>query len=354
MPSTRVTAIVVVHASSPVRLLQCFTSLAGSQGVEVDLVVVDNASADGGQAIREALGSLDATVVRLDRNGGFAAGVNTGLARTTTELVWIMNDDAAVAPDSIARCVRALRRSGPDTVAIAPIVHVAGLTSPEGHPVIDTAGLVVRPNAEAFSAGLGQPDLGQYRSGEACLGPCFVAGLFRADAFLPHKVGLLDERFFLYYEDVDWAARARRGGWRVERLGDSGVTHVHAGSTRALGEARRYRIVQRNLLVFAVLDLSPRRACAVWANRLLVHTKGVVTGPYRRERLLAVLGALRRLPGAISGHRDRRRMFREPDDVLFVDADDEVPFLEAGTFRVSDPAAAERAALARLSSRSRP
>jgi GT2 family glycosyltransferase len=358
VPTARVTAIVVVHGATTDQLTPCFASLAASASVEIDLVVVDNASPDGGQAIAEALSSvgdtLHASVLHLERNRGFAAGVNAGLRAATADLVWLINDDAVVAPDSIARCVDALERAPAGTVAIAPVVHLAGRASPSGHPVIDAAGLVLRRNGEAFSAGLGQPDLGQYRSGEECLGPCFVAGLFRRSAFDESVVGPLDERFFLYYEDVDWAARAKRKGWRVERLADSGVTHEHARSSRTVGEGRRYRMVQRNLLVFAVLDLSPRRASSIWLQRLVVHAKGLVTGPYRRDRVLAVLGAAARLPAAIAGHRRRARSFRLPDDVLFEYAAGEVPYLQAGTFEVDDPVAAERAARERLTPSSGP
>lgn len=352
MTGPSVTAVVVVHGPDADRLDACVASLAASTGVELDLVLVDNGSPDAGAVSRSVAARHDAqvpiTILDLATNRGFGSGVNAGLRAATGDLIWLLNDDAAVAPDTIERCADLLLGADQDVVAIAPVVHLEGLSAPCGAPVLDSAGLVLRPNGEAFSAGLGQPDLGQYRTGEACLGPCFVAGLFRRAAFEPDAVGPVDERYFLYYEDVDWAVRALRQGRRVLRLAASGVVHGHARTASRLGEGRRYRIVQRNLLVFATLNLAAGRATRIWLQRIVVHAKGIVTGPYRLERVRAVLGALGGLPGAVRDRRSRRERAWVPESELFGHAEGEQPFLQAGTFTVPDPAGAEAAARSRL------
>lgn len=354
MSLPRVSAVVVVHGGDADRLERCVASLAGSVGVELELVLVDNASPDGGALTRSVAarhaGRLAVTVIDLTANRGFAAGVNAGLRSAHADLVWLLNDDAAVGPDTIARCAALLASAGPDVVAVAPVVHLDGLTSPSGAPVIDSAGLVLRPNGEAFSAGLGQPDLGQYRTGEDCLGPCFVAGLFRRAAFDRANVGPVDERYFLYYEDVDWAVRAARLGQRVLRLADSGVVHGHARTASRLGEGQRYRLVQRNLLVFATLNLSAGRAARVWLQRCVTHAKGLVTGPYRWHRIVAVARAVISLPGTLRDRRHRPQASTD-EQAIFAHAVGERPFLVAGTFAVEDTAGAESAARARLDRR---
>jgi GT2 family glycosyltransferase len=207
---------------------------------------------------------------------------------------------------------------------------------------------VTRANGEAFSAGIGQPDLGQFRTGERCLGPCFAAALVRSSAFDPSSVGPLDERYFLYYEDVDWALRATLSGRATVLVADAGVRHGHARSTRHLGEARRYRMVQRNLLVCAALNLSLAGAARTFWGRTLVHAKGLVTGPYRRERVLAITGALAMLPRALLDRRARRRRMTRADLAAFVFAEDAEPYFDATTYRATHDQAAHDAAQRRL------
>ncbi len=345
-----VTVIVVVHGGPVAELTRCLESVRASRGVRLQVVVVDNASPDGGAAARDAIGALapgTATLLTLAENRGFAAGVNAGLARRRGEYVLLLNDDAEVDPGAIARCVEVLRAQPPEVVAVAPVVHLADQPG-----TIDSAGLVLRPNGEAFSAGIGQPDLGQFRTGERCLGPCFAAALVRSTAFDPASVGPLDERYFLYYEDVDWALRATLSGRATVLVADAGVRHGHARSTRHLGEARRYRLVQRNLLGCAVLNLSPAGATRVFWGRLAVHAKGLVTGPYRRERLMAVAGALAMLPRVLLDRRARRRRVNRADLAAFVYAQDATPYFDATTYRATGDPDAHDAAQRRLGARS--
>jgi GT2 family glycosyltransferase len=355
-----VTAIVVTHSAGAEQLAACLRSLASSVGVNLHIVLVDNGSASDGAVPRDVVRHLapdtDITLVHTGTNRGFAAGVNAGLARAPDGMVWLLNDDATVAPTTIRRCVDALDAASDTTIAIAPVVLLDLGTTTDDGPLIDSAGLVLRHNGEAFGAGLGQPDLGQYRSGDECFGPCFVAGLFRTGAFTGRDgavplVGPLDERYFMYYEDVDWAARAALSGYRVELLADSGVFHGHARSSRRLGEARRYGYVQRNLLVFAALNLSVRRATSIWAARIVVHSKGLMTGPFRVARLLSVAGALVRLPVIVAARRGRRSRFVLPESVLFRFAEDDAPFLEPASFTVEDAEGALAAARRRLDRR---
>jgi GT2 family glycosyltransferase len=342
--------IVVVHGGAATELTRCLRSVSASRGVRLQLVVVDNASPDGGAAAREAVDQVPAgmvTLVALTENRGFAAGVNTGLARRRGEYVLLLNDDAEVDPGAIARCVEVLRAQPPEVVAAAPVVHLADQPG-----IIDSAGLVLRPNGEAFSAGIGQPDLGQFRTGERCLGPCFAAALVRSSAFDPGSVGLLDERYFLYYEDVDWALRATLSGRTTVLVADAGVRHGHARSTRHLGEDRRYRMVQRNLLVCAALNLSLAGAARIWWGRHVVHAKGLVTGPYRRERITAITGALAMLPRALVDRRARRRLMTRADLCAFVYSQDAEPYFDAATYQATGDPAARDAAQRRLGAHS--
>lgn len=328
----RVSAVVVAFESPPDRLERCLAALAASIGVKVEIVLVDNASSTeitSGRAHR---------TVRRSRNGGFAAGVNDGLAAATGDWVAVVNDDAVVEPHLLARCVAAIEQGGPRTMAAAPKVLFAGMD----RPFLDSCGLVVRPNGEAFSAGAGQPDLGQFDRDRVVLGPCLSAAVFRAGAF--RTIGPLDERYFLYYEDVDWALRCHLSGHTTVFVPDAIAHHEHAASTRAVGERRRFRLVQRNLLLCATVNLSWPSVGRIWWGRAVAAAKAGVRGPDRLSLAAAFGRAAVHAPAALGARSHRRRRAVLPDDAAFAFADGLEPFVDTSTYRPADVAAATRAA----------
>ena len=192
----------------------------------------------------------------------------------------------------------------------------------------------MRPNGEAFNAFIGQRWTVQVSDGDEVLGPCFGAALFRADAFDPHVVGPIDERYRLYYEDIDWCLRARRRSFTTVACTDAIVLHEHAASTRLLGEAARYELVQRNLLLCVAKNFPASLALRAWLSRLVVQAKGLVTGPYRVQRLRSIALALIGLPGVLVA---RRRLGHAPApaqmEPWFAFAAGQSPNFSAETYR---------------------
>ena len=267
------------------------------------------------------------TLVTSARNDGFAAGVNQGLRRRRDgDLLFLLNDDATVAPDALARCAATLA-DHPVAIAVAPRVMLANETDR-----IDSIGVVLRPNGEAFNAFIGQHWNGQVASGDAVLGPCFGAALFRTDAFDPAVVGSIDERYRLYYEDIDWGLRARNAGWSTVACTEALVLHQHAASTRQMGEAARYELVQRNLLLCVAKNFPRRLATCAWGSRLLVHAKGTITGPYRVQRLRAILRAVVALPSALRA-RPRVKAGSFDAAATFQFAENQSPNFSTDTYR---------------------
>lgn len=328
MTAPRITAVVVVHGSPAATVAACVESLLASTGVDVHILVVDNASPDCGAACAPWRQHEHVAVVTSARNNGFAAGVNQGLRRRRPgDLIMLLNDDATIAPDALARCAASLE-AHPGAIAVAPRVMLAN--EPDR---IDSIGVVVRPNGEAFNAFIGQPWTGQVADGDEVLGPCFGAALFRPDAFEPQMVGPIDERYRLYYEDVDWGLRARRRGFTTVACTDAVVLHEHAASTRLLGEAARYELVQRNLLLCAAKNFPASFALRAWLSRLVVHAKGVVTGPYRLQRLRSIARALLGLPGVLVARRHLHRAPVLDGAATFRFAHGQSPNFSAETYR---------------------
>ena len=327
MTTPRITAVVVVHGSPADTVSACVQSLLASEGADVYVVLVDNASPDGGAACEPWRSHERVNLVTSARNDGFAAGVNQGLQRRSEgDLVFLLNDDATVATDALALCAATLAAE-PKAIAVAPRVMLANEVDR-----IDSIGVVLRRNGEAFNAFIGQPWTGQVGTGDEVLGPCFGAALFRANAFESAVVGPIDERYRLYYEDIDWGLRARYAGWSTVACTEAVVFHQHAASTRLMGEGARYELVQRNLLLCVAKNFPARLAIRAWASRLVVHAKGMITGPYRVERLRSIVRACVGLPGAL---RARRRRSSSAFDAAatFRFAENQSPNFSTDTYR---------------------
>ena len=204
--------VVVVAYGAPDLLDACLGALGG--GFDV-VVVVDNSSDADVHRVVEAHG---ADYVDPGRNLGFAAGVNLGIRRLSRPLgdVLLLNPDATVTPDAVARLSSRLR-SDPWLACVAPaqVDPQDGTTARVGWPFPTPAGAWL----EALGGG------GLRRHVDFLIGSVL---LIRSEALA--DVGPFDEEFFLYAEEIDWQRRARTRGWRVALCPDVTATHVGAGT----------------------------------------------------------------------------------------------------------------------------
>lgn len=207
---------VVLNWNGAERTLACVRSLASLHEPSLAVVVVDNGSRDGSVAfLRERLPEVE--LLRADRNRGFAAGSNLGIARARelgAAWIWLLNNDALVRPGALAAL---LRRAAEDERAGAIGARLLG----GGEGPVWGGGRV------SFLTGL--PRHLRAPSEEPCLQYLQGASLFLRRAALD-EVGDLDEGFFLYWEDTDLCFRLRRAGWRLAVAADAEIDHPSYGS----------------------------------------------------------------------------------------------------------------------------
>jgi GT2 family glycosyltransferase len=194
-------------------------------------LVVDNASTDGSpERVREAFPGVELLV--LAENRRFAGGNNEGLRRALdggADAVMLLNNDVVADPKLIEKLLAALDEQ-PQAGAAAPLIYFAPPTDR-----IWYGGGRCRPwLAHSSHRGLRDRDHGQYRSIKDTgylTGCCLLA---TAEAW--RKVGLLDERYFIYAEDADWCLRARAAGFRLLFVPTARLWHrVSASSANATG-----------------------------------------------------------------------------------------------------------------------
>jgi len=224
-------------------LLACVASLLRSDYSDLDVVVVDNASQDGSPAaLRAAFPAV--TVIENAENRGFTGAVNRGLEaarEAASRYAFLLNDDATVAADCVRHLVAAAEAY--DGAIVGPCVYLAARPD-----VFWSAGGRAMPRqGRTMMVGSRERDRGQY--GPEVREVDFVAGcalLARLDVVA--SVGGLDDRFFAYFEDVEWGARVRRAGHRVLVQPAARAWHDVDLDTQAVSPANVYYMRRNRLL----------------------------------------------------------------------------------------------------------
>ncbi len=235
--------------------LACLRSLEAVQGVPFDIVVVDNASRDGSvEHIRAAFPQV--TVLESPTNLGFTGGNNLGLRYARQrgyEYVLLLNNDTEVAPDFLAPLVQALEDDS-QAAAAGPLIYYHA----RPRVVWSAGGAIDWQRGETRMLGLGEHDNGQFDGPPRTVD--FVTGcalLVRLSVV--NEVGILDERFFAYYEEVEWCVRMQRAGYHILFVPQSKVWHKISPEAREASPQVHYYMT-RNRLLFLHLTRAPLRA----------------------------------------------------------------------------------------------
>jgi GT2 family glycosyltransferase len=202
-----VTAL-TLNWNRPVETLECLQTLAEQTYSPLQLLVVDNGSSDDSvERIKSRFPHVD--LLASHQNLGFAAGANLGLRRALkagSDLIFLLNNDTTVEPDTLLYLIDQMQ---PGVGIVAPLIYYADPPSR-----IWSAGGSLHPILlEQYGDRRGEADTRRWLEP---LDRDFVTGCgMLLSRELLSKVGLFDERFFMYYEDFDLCLRARREGFRI-------------------------------------------------------------------------------------------------------------------------------------------
>lgn len=293
--------VVVVAYNSRNTLRECVEPLAGRPGISV--TVVDNASPDDSAAM---VADLPVRVVKAPRNGGFAYGCNLGTAGGVAEFVLLLNPDARIDPDSLARLAHALREDqglggvGPRTFDDSGELVWSQRRFPRLRSTYAQAVFLQRAAPRASwtdevirdRAAYARPATPDWLSG-ACL-------LLRRKAL--EAVGGMDEGFFLYSEETDLFRRLRAAGWAARYEPRAVAYHEGGGSaprnttTRIWARSRVRYARKHHGAAVALLEAVGVAAGAMTHAVVWIHRPARVRGHAAAAR--AALRAVRSPDGA--------------------------------------------------------
>ena len=292
-------SVVIPNWNGAELLPSCLDALREQTLAGQEIIVVDNASSDDScQLVADRYPEV--RLLRLEENRGFSGGCNAGIMIANGEIIALLNTDAEADERWLEALVDVLRRH-PEAGSAASkmLLH-------DRRDVINSAGDYYGHDGIPGSRGVWEQDAGQYDEEAWVFGACGGAAAYRRGML--DEIGVLDESFFMYCEDVDLAWRVQLAGWRCIYAPEAKVYHRLSATG---GGALSSFYTGRNTLYVIAKDMPSSLRRKYW--RQIVASQWHVT----QDALRAWRGkaARARLRGQLAGVLAWRRMRRESGTV---------------------------------------
>lgn len=249
--------------------LECLDTLREQDYPNLHLLVVDNASTDSTTDVLRAQ-APDVEVLTSSENLGYAGGNNLGMCHALergADLLFLINNDTRLDSHCVTALVEEIQ-TPPVCGAVGPMVYTWG----NWQTISSAGGAVDWAAADAINVGAGEADQGQY----AACSVDFVNGCgIMVSRTAVERVGLIDERFFMYWEETDWCLRMHEAGLDVRFQPAAKMQHKAPLTWEEQSPMTLYYMGRNRLFFFARHGQGIRRVRAeLGAARGLLH--GVV------------------------------------------------------------------------------
>jgi GT2 family glycosyltransferase len=210
---------VILNTNRREDTLACLESLLNNSYTNHRALVLDNASSDGSvEAIQARYPTV--TVISLEKNLGYAGNNNVGIQAALAqgaEWVFVLNEDTILAEDCLAELVTAAK-ADPQIGILGPMVYHHNEPA-----VIQSAGGKLGPKWESIHIGQNELDQGQFNHIRPVDWVSGCAILVRREVI--EQIGMLDERFFYYWEETEWCLRTSQAGWKILHVPQAKLWH---------------------------------------------------------------------------------------------------------------------------------
>jgi len=256
-------SLILVNYNTNELTRNCLESLKKLQTEEIDLrvLVVDNASATPFTLKPSDQKTYRTEVLRSDANLGFTGGNNLGIhyavEQHDPDYAMLLNNDTVVAPDLLQTLIEAMEDESNNYGLCSPKIYFAPghefhtksyTKAVRGKVLWYAGGSIDWDNFAGFHRGVDEVDRGQFvhqTTSDFATGCCV---LIKREVL--EKIGLLDKRFFMYFEDVDWSVKVRQFGYEVGYVDATHIWHINAGSSQGSGSQLHQYYQNRNKLLF--------------------------------------------------------------------------------------------------------
>jgi len=274
-------SIVIPNWDGREHLPVCLNSLSDQTYQDFEVILVDNGSLDDSLSYVRAHHPY-VRIIALQANVGFAKGVNTGIQSSNSEFVALINNDIELEPDWLTHLVGVLQ-SYPDVVAVT-----GKMLNYYHRDIIDADGDELSLNGNAGCRGYGEKDGAYYDTQCYVFGACAGAALYRRSLFL--DVGLFDEDFFAWYEDVDLDLRIQLRGGKCMYTPLARCYHKRGGTVKTDNQFF-VRMITRNNLLYVTKNF-PLPIIVLKSPRIIVSRVRAWVNHVKEGNGRAVFGAL--------------------------------------------------------------
>ena len=238
-------SVVIPNWNGVEHLDLCFASLYKQTYKDIDIILVDNNSSDTSVKFTRK-NYPDIKILQMDRNTGFAKAVNEGINFSLNypeiEYILILNNDIECDENFIEEMLKGFTTKDTGSVACKMLNFYNRM-------MIDDAGDFIKKKGSPYARGHGEIDQGQYDEEGFILGACGGAAIFKKEVF--DEVGLFDEDFFAYYEDIDFSLRLQLGGYKCF-YNPKAVCYHKRGATTKDATGFQTMLCEKNLVALRV------------------------------------------------------------------------------------------------------
>ncbi len=311
MRSQLKTSVIIPNWNGLDLLADCLTSLSQQIVKNFEVIIVDNGSSDGSiKYIEENFPKFK--IIKLDKNYGFAKAVNIGFKKSNAEFVVVLNNDTKTRKDWLQNLIKAAEGHKQVFAVCSKLLNFYNPT------LIDGVGVTINEVGQAKSLGFQKKDGKEFSEERYVFGVTGGAALFRRDLFL--KLGGFDEKYFMYFEDLDLSWRAQLLGYKSIYCPSAVVYHKHKASSKKRPQHLEYW-QYRNMIATVIKDfpasLLLRRFR--WLKILLVHVNTFVyqiKNGFIWPALMVQIWLLWNLPYLLSKRVELQSQRKVSDDYL--------------------------------------
>lgn len=286
----RLVDVIVVNWNSGDQLRYCIESLVKhGQAYIQKIVVIDNASVDGSEGVAEGMDAVH--LVRATRNLGFAKACNLGVTQCAADYVLLLNPDTRFLADSLSAPLAFMCKPGSEGVGIVGIQNIgqdasiqrtcARFPTPRSF-IVHSFGLNVLWPRRFQDHLMREWSHDQDRQVDHVIGSYFLVRRKLWD-----RLGGLDERFFVYLEDLDFSLRAHQLGWMTWYLAGPKIYHRGGGTSEQI-KAMRLFYSLRSRLLYAAKHFEPAGFTIVSLAALLIEPIARIALATARREWIAV------------------------------------------------------------------
>jgi hypothetical protein len=219
----------------------CLDSLSQLDFDGHEVIVVDNGSTDGSREMIEEQYPW-VRLLKMPDNMGFAIACNEGIKASNAEYIVLLNNDIEVTPDWLRELYEGMERHPECGMGTTKMMFL------DNRDVFYNTGDLFHSWSSGGGRGQGEKDIGQYETEEYVFGACAGAGIYRREFF--NQVGLFDEDFFIFAEDVDINMRGQLKGLKAVYLPKAKVYHIGTATVGLYSDRYVYLCKRNDIWVF--------------------------------------------------------------------------------------------------------